>query len=67
MIMPTRNASERRDGTGVTWFDQWEPEQRLWLLEHLYQALTIESIPRLIDPQCSKRHSKPYLVSLRKR
>ena len=41
----TRNASERRDGTGVTWFDQWEPEQRLWLLEHLYQALTIESIP----------------------
>ena len=41
----THSAGVQRDGTGVAWFDQWEPEQRLWLLEHLYQALTIESIP----------------------
>lgn len=32
---------------GVDWFDQWEPEQRIWLLEQVTSALLseLDSLP----------------------
>ena len=31
------------DQTGISWFDQWDADQKLWLLDRVFHALLVES------------------------
>ena len=39
----TSDWNQPDNATGILWFDQWDPEQRLWLLERVLKSLSVES------------------------
>ena len=41
----TSDWNQPDNATGILWFDQWDPEQRLWLLERVLKSLSVESEP----------------------